>query len=124
MKILSNKYFERYRQQLKINISDALAKVRATELTQESFTFYTSIAVISSSRIEGEQMEADSYIKHKMQGVEYLPELTQKPNNLFDAYLFAKYNQLTKKNFCKVMCCFQNIYFLKNGGVFFAKTKW
>jgi Fic family protein len=64
-----------------------------------SFTFYTSVAVISSSRIEGEQMEIDSYLKHKMQDIEYLPELVEKPNDLFQAYLFAKENKLTKKTF-------------------------
>ena len=68
-------------------------------LTPQSFTFYTSVAVISSSRIEGEQLEVDSYVKHKMQDIEYLPELVEKPNDLFHAYLFAKENKLTKENF-------------------------
>ncbi len=60
------------------------------ELSPQTFTFYTSVAVISSSRIEGEQMEIDSYIKHKLQDIEYLPELVEKPNDLYNAYLFAK----------------------------------
>jgi Fic family protein len=46
-------------------------------------------------------MEIDSYLKHKMQHIEYLPELVEKPNDLFQAYLFAKDNKLTKKNFLK-----------------------
>ena len=37
---------------------------------------------MTSSRIEGEQLEVDSYVKHKMLNVEYLPELTEKPNDL------------------------------------------
>ena len=44
-------------------------------------------------------MEIDSYLKHKMQDIEYLPELVEKPNDLFQAYLFAKENKLTGKNF-------------------------
>lgn len=69
------------------------------ELTPESFTFYTSVAVISSSRIEGEQMEVDSYVKHKTQDIEYLPELVQKPDDLYKAYVFASAQQLTLDNF-------------------------
>ncbi|MEP6583865.1 MAG: Fic family protein, partial [Ginsengibacter sp.] len=53
----------------------------------------------SSSKIEGEQMEVDSYVKHKMQDIEYLPGLVEKPNDLFQAYLFAKENKLSKGTF-------------------------
>jgi Fic family protein len=99
MKIVSEKYFDNYKEQLHIDLGKALAALKEIELTPQSFTFYTSVAVISSSRIEGEQMEIDSYLKHKMQNIEYLPELVEKPNDLFQAYLFAKENKLTKKNF-------------------------
>ena len=44
-------------------------------------------------------MEIDSYVKHKTQNIEYLPELVEKPNDLYTAYLFAKENKLTLKNF-------------------------
>jgi Fic family protein len=101
MKIIKDKYLGDYRSQLQVNLEDAVTKVKETALTAESFTFYTSVAVISSSRIEGEQMEVDSYVKHKVQGIEYLPGLVEKPNDLYKAYLFAKDNQLTKENFLK-----------------------
>ncbi len=99
MKIISNKYFESYKQGLKVDLDNALKEGKGIELNTQSFTFYTSVAVISSSKIEGEQMEVDSYIKHKMQNIEYLPELVEKPNDLFQAYLFAKENKLNKENF-------------------------
>lgn len=99
MKILSDKYFEQYKQQLQVDLGNALKEVKEIDLTPQSFTFYTSVAVISSSRIEGEKMEIDSYLKHKMQHIEYLPELIEKPNDLFQAYLFARENKLTKNNF-------------------------
>ncbi len=99
MKIISDKYLEVYKEQLSVDISFTLKEVDEIELTAQTFTFYTSIAVISSSRIEGEQMEIDSYVKHKMQGIEYLPGLVEKPNDLYKAYLFAKQNKLTEKNF-------------------------
>ncbi len=34
-----------------------------------------------------------------MQDIEYLPELVEKPNDLYNAYLFANKNKLTLKNF-------------------------
>ena len=34
-----------------------------------------------------------------MQDIEYLPELVEKPNDLYNAYLFADKNKLTLKNF-------------------------
>lgn len=99
MKLISEKYLAQYRKQLQVDLGKALNEIHKVDLSQKSFTFYTSIAVISSSRIEGEQLEVDSYLKHKMQDIEYLPELVEKPNDLFQAYLFAKENKLTKKNF-------------------------
>src|SRR5579863_523838 len=99
MKILSKEYFVDYKKHLSVDITGAIQDMDKIELTPQSFTFYTSVAVISSSRIEGEQMEVDSYLKHKMQDIEYLPELVEKPNDLYQAYLFAKQNKLTPENF-------------------------
>jgi len=99
MNILSAKYFPEYKRQLTIDINTAVEDINKIDLTPHSFTFYTSVAVISSSRIEGEQMEIDSYVKHKMQEIEYLPELIEKPNDLYNSYLFAKQNKLTAENF-------------------------
>jgi hypothetical protein len=123
MEIISEKYFEQYKHQLQSDIDNELKKLKAVELTPKNFTFYTSIAVISSSRIEGEQMEVDSYLKHKMQNIEYLPELVEKPNDLFQAYLFAREINFQKKIFCKVMHYYQIICCRKNGEEFTVKTK-
>ncbi len=97
--MISDKYVGAFKLELQTTIADALAEVKEIELSPYSFTFYTSVAVISSSRIEGEQMEMDSYLKHKMQHIEYMPELVEKPNDLFQAYLFAKENTLTRESF-------------------------
>ncbi len=70
-----------------------------SELTiMDSFSFYTSVAAVFSSKIEGENIELDSYIKHKRFGIEYLPDYTQKIDDLYDAYQFAKAHPLTKEN--------------------------
>jgi Fic family protein len=97
--LISNKYFNDWQAALEVNIQEAFAAIQQIELEPHSFTFYTSVSVMSSSRIEGETMEVDSYVKHKMLNIEYLPELTQKPNDLYNSYLFAKENVLTEANF-------------------------
>ncbi len=99
MEIVSAKYLEVYKQQIQIDIGSALMKIKESKPDPQSFTFYTSVAVISSSKIEGEQLEIDSYVKHKIQDVEYLAELVEKPNDLFQAYLFARENKLSKETF-------------------------
>lgn len=70
---------------LDIDISKEFSAIEQIKLESHSFTFYTSVSVIYSSKIEGEQMEVDSYVKHKILHVEYLPELTEKPNDLYNA---------------------------------------
>ncbi len=99
MKILTAKYLASYTQHLDTDLVKVLPDLEAITLSANSFTFYTSVAVISSSRIEGEQMEVDSYLKHKMQDIEYLPELVQKPDDLYRAYQLAQQQKLSSANF-------------------------
>ena len=99
MKKLTGLYFNAYAAALDVDIEGAFEKVSQREWTPESFRFYTAVSVMSSSRIEGETMEIDSYVKHKMQDIEYLPNLTEKPNDLFAAYEFARDNDLRLKHF-------------------------
>lgn len=99
MNILTEAYFAEFEKGLPIDIGSSLNDISATAFTPENFIFYTSVAVMASSRIEGEQMEIDSYVKHKLYEVEYLPELTQKPDDLYRAYLFARQHDLTDLHF-------------------------
>ncbi len=97
--IIKKDFFKQWKSMLDINIEAEFLAIQQKELEPHSFTYYTSVSVMSSSKIEGEQMEVDSYVKHKMLNIEYLPELTEKPNDLYKAYLFAKDNSLTSDNF-------------------------
>ena len=99
MEKLTHKFFDTYNSKLEVDIDLFLEKVKEIEWTAESFRFYTAVSVMASSRIEGETLEIDSYLKHKLQNIEYLPNLTEKPNDLYEAYEFARDNKLTKDNF-------------------------
>lgn len=85
---------------LKVNkgLSSAFDKLKDAEISTESFSFYTSVSSVFSSKIEGEEIELDSYIKHKKFGIEFLPDYTKKIDDLYNAYTFAKSNVLNKKN--------------------------
>jgi Fic family protein len=65
-----------------------------SELSAKTFSFYTSVSAVFSSKIEGEDIELDSYLKHKMMGVKFLPDHTQKIDDLYKAYLYAQQNEL------------------------------
>ncbi len=63
-----------------------------SELSIDSFSFYTSVSAVFSSKIEGENIDLDSYVKHKRFGIAFLPDYTQKIDDLYNAYQFAKSN--------------------------------
>ena len=74
---------------------DALADA---ELSNEHFSFYTSVASVFSSKIEGEDIELDSYVKHKRWGEAFQPDYTRKTDDLYSAYDFAHTHALTREN--------------------------
>lgn len=100
LKIISVDLLPEYRQKVEgAALQPAFDGLKDADISTASFSFYTSVSAIASSRIEGEQLEIDSYLKHKMMNVEYEPNLVQKPDDLYRAYLFAQQNKLTPSNF-------------------------
>jgi Fic family protein len=88
-----------YIEQIPKDLSTGFNALKDAEISTDTFSFYTSVSAMASSKIEGEQMEIDSYVKHKMLNIEYQPDLVQKPNDLYNAYLFAQKNELTQNYF-------------------------
>ena len=79
----------------------AFPKVPQVEFTTDVFGFYTSVSAVYSSKIEGEEIEFDSYLKHKFQQVSYCPDYTKKTDDLFAAYAFARNASLQSGNILK-----------------------
>lgn len=73
-------------------------KLKDAEISTGTFSFFTSVSSVFSSKIEGEEIELDSYIKHKRFGIEFLPDYTKKIDDLYGAYIFAQKHTLNKKN--------------------------
>jgi Fic family protein len=90
---------DEYRRQVGTDLQSAFENLKDAGISTATFNFYTSVSAIASSRIEGEQMDVDSYLKHKMLNVQYEPNLVQKPNDLYNAYILAQQNPLTSENF-------------------------
>ena len=80
------------------DLQSSFDKLQDAEISTGSFSFYTSVSSVFSSKIEGEEIELDSYIRHKKFGIEFLPDYTKKTDDLYEAYTFAQTNVLNKKN--------------------------
>ena len=89
-KLLNKNLFASYVSLIEIDLGEAFARVEKREWTAGNSQFATAVSVMASARIEGEQLEVDSYVKHKVLNIEYLPNLTEKPNDLYTAYEFAR----------------------------------
>lgn len=72
--------------------------LKDAEISTENFSFYTSVSSVFSSKIEGEDIDFDSFVKHKNFGIEFKPDYTKKIDDLYEAYQFAKENSLHKEN--------------------------
>ncbi|MBI2280068.1 MAG: Fic family protein [Bacteroidetes bacterium] len=98
LKIIPTDLLEQYNSQVNKDLSSVFDNLVDAEISTDSFSFYTSVSSVFSSKIEGEEIELDSYIKHKKFGIEFLPDYTKKIDDLYNAYTFAKTNLLNKEN--------------------------
>jgi Fic family protein len=95
LKIIPTDLLELYKSSFNQSLQKTFNELHDSELSIETFSFYTSVSAVFSSKIEGENIDLDSFIKHKRFGIEYLPDYTQKIDDLYNAYLFAQENKLT-----------------------------
>ncbi len=98
LKIIPIALLDEYKQQVSTSLQTQFDALKDAEISTDTFSFYTSVASVFSSKIEGEEIELDSYIKHKKFGIEFLPDYTKKIDDLYNAYTFAKSNVLNEAN--------------------------
>lgn len=101
LQIIPTQLLEQYCKQVDKKLAEKFEQLKDAEISTDTFSFYTSEASVFSSKIEGENIELDSYIKHKKFGIEFLPNYTKKIDDLYSAYSFAKTNVLNKANTSK-----------------------
>lgn len=98
LKIIPDLLLQKYLEQVPRHLEGFFNKLEEADISTNTFSFYTSVASVFSSKIEGEEIELDSYIKHKKFGVEFKPDYTKKVDDLYDAYLFTRSAYLCKEN--------------------------
>lgn len=82
-------------------IAEKLNALKDAEISTKTFSFYTSVASVFSSKIEGEDIDLDSYIKHKAMRMEFRPDYTKKTDDLYNAYQFAQTHTMNPKTISK-----------------------
>lgn len=98
LSLLPNNLLDAYIQEIDFEQLNSYKKLEESELSINEFSFFTSLSAVFSSKIEGEEIELDSYIKYKRFGIQFLHDYTQKIDDLYNAYQFAKTKSLNKKN--------------------------
>lgn len=94
LQILSPSLFSDYLKNIGYGLHLAFDQLKEAELSTPNFSFYTSVASVFSSKIEGEPIDLDSYIKHKRDGFAFQPDYTKKIDDLYGAYQYAQKNPL------------------------------
>jgi Fic family protein len=97
LKIIPTNLLEIYKSNFDTTVPQIFESLHDSELSIDTFSFYTSVSAVFSSKIEGENIEIDSFIKHKRFGTKYQPNYTTKIDDLYNAYLFAQQNKLSAK---------------------------
>jgi len=99
LQIIPQNLLEDYKKYNKASIlQERFNQLQDSELSKDSFSFYTSVSAVFSSKIEGENIDLDSFVKHKFLKTAYQPDYTRKIDDLYDAYLFAQQNPLNSAN--------------------------
>ncbi len=102
LEIIPTSLLSEYLEQVPKDLQTSFDALHEAAISTSAFSFYTSVASVFSSKIEGEDIELDSYIKYKAMGIEFKPDYTKKTDDLYNAYTFAKENALTPQNISKI----------------------
>ena len=101
LQIIPTELLATYLENVPKGLQEAFEALKEAELSTDNFSFYTSVSSVYSSKIEGEEIDLDSYIKHKRFGADFSPNYTKKTDDLYNAYTFAKANNISENNLAK-----------------------
>jgi len=97
-KILTSELLLEFTLKVKDSPLTKLNRMQALELPVDYFQFYKSLSSVYSSKIEGEDIDFDSYFKHRFMNVEFKVDYTRKADDLYAAYDYIEHNILTLEN--------------------------
>lgn len=76
MKLISDTLLQDFRNKINFSPVKLTNELADEEMTLDYFHYYNSVSSVYSSRIEGGNIELDSYFKHQFQNVIFLPDVT------------------------------------------------
>jgi Fic family protein len=100
-KILSSSLLHDFSKSIDFDLEQTLVSIEGDSVPVDYFKFYNSVSSVYSSKIEGENIDFDSYYKYKFLNVKYKADYTKKPDDLLLAYEFVLENNLVLKNVLK-----------------------
>ena len=100
-KILTDRLLADYMIRAKESPLDKIDKIKKVEMPFDYFQFYKSVSSVYSSKIEGEDIDFDSYFKYKFLKVKFKTDYTRKADDLLSAYDFIDNNLLNLENLRK-----------------------
>lgn len=100
-KILTSQFVERYAELLQESPCETLEKTEKTDVDVDYFKFYASVSSVYSSKTEGEDIDFDSFFKHKFLNVKFKPDYTRRADDLFSAYEFIENRGINLANLQK-----------------------
>jgi Fic family protein len=101
LNILSHSLLTEYSKSIDFDIAETITLIESDSVPVDYFQFYNSVSSVYSSKIEGENIDFDSYYKHKFLNVKYKPDYTKKSDDLLLAYEFTLENNLSFENVLK-----------------------
>ena len=101
LKIIPLELIDSFKELVDNELINSLNEKSTLEVPVDYFQFYTSVSSVYSSKIEGEDIDFDSYFKHKFLNVKFNPDYTKKADDLYNAYEFIFENPLNFENLKK-----------------------
>lgn len=101
LRILTLDLLEDFKTKVPVDWENLFNIADSKDTPVDYFAFYNSISSVYSSKIEGENIDYDSYFKHRFLKIEYQPDYTKKADDLFAAYEFIFQNSLDLTNLLK-----------------------
>lgn len=98
LKIIDNSLLEEFKSSIEFDIVRLIEEKNDEVIPVDYFEFYNSISSVYSSKIEGENIDYDSFFKHKFLNVKYQPDYTKKADDLFLAYEYIMSNEISEEN--------------------------
>ncbi|RLD17727.1 MAG: hypothetical protein DRI69_11710, partial [Bacteroidetes bacterium] len=97
-RILTSSLLDDYAKAVEESPLDKIARIQKIETPIDYFHYYKSVSSVYSSRIEGVDIDYDSYFKYKFLNVKFQPDYTRRVDDLYAAYDFIDDHSLNLEN--------------------------